>query len=271
MPELPEVEVTRRGISPHIKMQRVAGLVIRQPQLRWPVTDGIEKILGNKTLLDIVRRGKYLLLNFEQGTAFIHLGMSGSIRILDADTEAGKHDHFDILFSNGKILRYNDPRRFGAFLWAGKAPYEHKLLKNLGVEPLQDEFDADYLYQASKNRKIAIKQLIMNANLVVGVGNIYANEALFLAGIHPERAANRISYKRYARLVSTIKQVLGAAITQGGTTLKDFSQTDGKPGYFSQSLYVYGRGGKQCTHCGKVLVEIRQNQRSTVFCKTCQS
>lgn len=271
MPELPEVETTRQGILPHIKDQTVTSVQIRQYSLRWPITENMVQLISGKKLNNVNRRGKYLLLEFDHGSAFIHLGMSGSIRILGSDTVADKHDHFDICFSNGKLLRYNDPRRFGAFLWAGEIPLQHKLLAKLGVEPLGNEFDANTLFKASRKRKIAIKQFIMDSHVVVGVGNIYANEALFQAGINPSRQACRISLKRYQTLVDVIKNVLCKAIEQGGTTLKDFNQVDGKPGYFTQSLNVYGRAGQECMQCAGRLVEIRQSGRSTVFCKHCQT
>ncbi|MCP3674941.1 MAG: bifunctional DNA-formamidopyrimidine glycosylase/DNA-(apurinic or apyrimidinic site) lyase [Gammaproteobacteria bacterium] len=271
MPELPEVETTRQGILPHIKDQTVTVVQIRQSKLRWPITENMVQLISGKKLNNVGRRGKYLILEFDHGSAFIHLGMSGSIRILGVDAVVDKHDHFDICFSNGKLLRYNDPRRFGAFLWAGEIPFEHKLLAKLGVEPLGNEFDADMLFKASRNRKVAIKQFIMNSHIVVGIGNIYANEALFQAGIHPSRQACRISLKRYQRLVDVIKKVLNEAIEQGGTTLKDFNQVDGKPGYFAQSLNVYGRAGQACLQCTRRLAEIRQSGRTTVFCMHCQT
>ena len=257
MPELPEVETTLRGITPHICEQKVTEVTIRQYKLRWAIPENMQQLLVGEILNKITRRGKYLLLEFDKGTAMIHLGMSGSMRIYNTATEAGKHDHFDIEFNNGKTLRYNDPRRFGAFLWAGTEPYKHKLLSSLGVEPLGIDFDVDYIFKASRVRNIAIKKFIMDAKLVVGVGNIYANEALHLAGIHPNRSANQISKIRYQRLVLTIKDVLEKAIKQGGTTLNDFSQVDGKPGYFAQSLNVYGRSGQACYKCASVLKEIR--------------
>ena len=270
MPELPEVETTCRGIAPHLEGKKVKSLTIRQFNLRWPIPSNMEELMKSHRLVKVYRRGKYILLTFNHGTAMIHLGMSGSMRVLDANIAVAKHDHFDIKFSNGKILRYNDPRRFGSFLWAGENPLQHKLLASLGVEPLESDFHADYIYKASRNRKIAIKQFIMDSHLVVGVGNIYANEALFQAGIRPSRAANQVSLKRYQRLVDIIKVVLDKAIKQGGTTLKDFSQIDGKPGYFAQELQVYGRAGERCLQCDEVLVEIRQCGRSSVFCKKCQ-
>lgn len=271
MPELPEVETTRRGIMPHILQHKVVKVIIRQYSLRWPIRKDMAQLLINGMLKDVHRRGKYLLLEFDCGTALIHLGMSGSIRILESNSQLKKHDHFDIHFSNGKILRYNDPRRFGAFIWAGDQPYQHDLLVNLGVEPLENDFDAAYLFSRSRTRKVAVKSFIMNAQVVVGVGNIYANETLFLAGISPIRAANKISFQRYQLLVSAIKKILSNAIKQGGTTLKDFNQVDGKPGYFAQSLQVYGRAGQKCLNCDSILQEIRQTGRATVFCKQCQS
>ena len=271
MPELPEVETTRQGIYPHIHQQKVMNVILRRRDLRWPIPENMPQLIEGNLLLDIKRRGKYLLMEFESGTALLHLGMSGSISILESDITPGKHDHVDLGFSNGKLLRFNDPRRFGAFLWAGKDPLNHKLLVNLGYEPFDQAFNAQYIYQVGKKKKIAVKQFIMDSKLVVGVGNIYANESLYLAGIHPARAANRISLKRYERLVSTIKMVLAKAIEQGGTTLKDFTQVDGRPGYFSQALHVYGKAGHPCTKCKTLLSEIRQSGRSSVFCKNCQS
>jgi len=271
MPELPEVETTRRGIYPHICQQKVTNVKINRSDLRWPVPEDMPQLILDSVLQDVERRGKYLLLKFESGTALIHLGMSGSIRILEQQAPARKHDHFEIHFANDRILRFNDPRRFGAFLWAGREPCQHKLLVSLGVEPLDESFNAEYIFQVSRKRKIAVKQFIMDAKVVVGVGNIYANEALFLAGIHPQRSANRISYRRYQLLVSTIKEVLEKAIEQGGTTLKDYIGADGNPGYFEQCLNVYGRGGQHCLQCNDLLSEIRQSGRTTVYCKNCQS
>jgi len=271
MPELPEVETTRRGIYPHIQLQKVASVIIRRRDLRWPIPENISQLIEGKLLLDINRRGKYLLMEFESGTALLHLGMSGSISILNSEIPPGKHDHFELYFANNKIMRFNDPRRFGCFIWAGKEPLAHKLLVNLGVEPLDQGFNAEYIYQAGKKKKISIKQLVMDSKLLVGVGNIYANESLFLAGIHPARAANRISLKRYERLVSNIKKVLTKAIEQGGTTLQDFTQVNGRPGYFSQALRVYGKAGQPCSNCNTLLSEIRQSGRSSVFCNNCQS
>lgn len=271
MPELPEVETSRRGIQPHIEGQRLTCIEIRNPNLRWPVDIPQMESLVGQSLLNVGRRAKYLKLAFESGTALLHLGMSGSLRVVTAETDVTKHDHVDFTFDNGTILRFNDPRRFGALVWAGQEPEQHTLLASLGPEPFAEEFNTDYCYKLSRNKKTSIKQFIMDGRVVVGVGNIYANESLFMAGIHPARAAGRISRKRYERLVSAIKTVIGEAINQGGTTLQDFTQPDGKPGYFKQSLSVYGLAGEPCTKCEQILKEIRQNNRSTVFCSHCQT
>jgi len=268
MPELPEVETSRRGIMPHLLEQQITRIEVRQPQLRWPVPDKVQTLVG-ETITDITRRSKYLLLNTGKGSLILHLGMSGSLRVLPHSTRPEKHDHIDICLANGKLLRLNDPRRFGACLFC--APGEpHALLASLGPEPLSDTFSADYLYQQSRKRRVAIKSFIMDSKVVVGVGNIYANEALFMAGIDPRKPAMQLSRPKADRLVECIKQVLAKAIEQGGTTLKDFTQADGKPGYFAQQLNVYGRGGKSCPVCKQLLAEVRIGQRSTVFCRSCQ-
>ncbi len=271
MPELPEVETTRRGIEPHILHNLVSDVIIRQKQLRWPIPAAIKSGLTGQGINQVTRRGKYLLLHTDKGTAIIHLGMSGSLRIVDTQTAARKHDHVDIVFTNGKILRLHDPRRFGALLWTKKNPQQHELLKNLGPEPLDDVFSADYLYAMSRSRKSAIKTFIMNSHIVVGVGNIYANEALFLAGISPRRRADKITRPRYEKLVAAIKQVLAAAIKQGGTTLRDFVREDGQPGYFQQTLNVYGKAGGPCPHCGASIKQFKQQQRSSYYCTQCQT
>lgn len=270
MPELPEVETTRCGIAPHVVGQRVVGVLVRQPKLRWPVPAALRQLLVGQEVSQLSRRAKYLLFQMPGGTMMIHLGMSGSLRIVPADTPADLHDHADIHLENGTMLRYTDPRRFGAILWLEGAPLEHELLKNLGPEPLSDAFSAGHLYSLAGQRKVPVKSFIMDGHVVVGVGNIYANEALFRAGIHPKRAVGRISLARYQRLTGEIKQTLSEAIASGGTTLKDFVGGDGKPGYFKQELKVYGRGGLPCVECGEVLKEIRLGQRSTVFCSNCQ-
>ena len=271
MPELPEVETTRRGISPHARGETITDIVVRDGRLRWPVPSELNRILPGATIEEIQRRGKYLLFRTDAGTLIGHLGMSGSLRVVSPEDEPGKHDHVDILLGNGSILRYNDPRRFGCLLWTLADPLEHTLLASLGPEPLQPEFSADYLFTLSRGRKAAVKTFIMDSHVVVGVGNIYANEALFLAGIRPGRAAGRVSRPRYERLVECIKQVLAAAVQQGGTTLRDFVGGDGKPGYFRQQLNVYDHAGEPCPVCGLELSESRLGQRSTVYCRNCQS
>jgi formamidopyrimidine-DNA glycosylase len=272
MPELPEVETTRRGIEPHVLDTTIADVVVRQRQLRWPVTRGIKKIVTGKTIVQVSRRGKYLLFQFSDdgGYMMIHLGMSGSLRLLPHNASPRKHDHVDIVFASGQLLRFHDPRRFGALLYFKHAPEEHPLLSHLGPEPLEDGFDGEYLFRQSRNRKVSIKQFIMDSKVVVGVGNIYANEALFLAGIRPGIRASSLSRSRCHQLVATIRQVLSAAVDLGGTTLRDFTSADGEPGYFAQSLNVYGRGSEDCRVCGASLKEIRQGQRSTVYCPMCQ-
>lgn len=270
MPELPEVETTLRGISPHICGYPVTGMNIRNPSLRWPVDSKLASLLLNQQLLSIDRRGKYLLLNFGVGTVLWHLGMSGSLRIVKAGEPIKLHDHIDVMFGNGNILRYHDPRRFGAVIWAADTPEQHKLLNHLGPEPLGESFDGDYLYRKSRNTKQAVKTWIMNSQLVVGVGNIYANEALFNARIHPLKAAHKLSRPKCHLLAQEIKRVLAYAIERGGTTLRDFVGGDGQPGYFAQELHVYGRGGQACINCDQPLREKRVGQRSTVYCTRCQ-
>ena len=240
MPELPEVETTLRGTAPHISGKKVTGVVVRQPRLRWPVPPDLDKQLVNASLNQLTRRGKYLLFEFDHGTLIMHLGMSGSLRILPAGATPEKHDHIDILFGR-VMLRFRDPRRFGAVLWTKKDPLLHDLLKNLGPEPLGDQFDGTYLHLQGQSRHCPVKNLIMDGKVVVGVGNIYANEALYMARISPARRSNRISPQRYDQLADAIKLVLGDAIEQGGTTLQDFQQADGNPGYFTQKLHVYNR------------------------------
>ncbi|NIB39552.1 bifunctional DNA-formamidopyrimidine glycosylase/DNA-(apurinic or apyrimidinic site) lyase [Pseudomaricurvus alkylphenolicus] len=270
MPELPEVETTRRGIEPHILGRPVQAVTVRQPSLRWPVPDDLASQLEGRKLQAVLRRGKYLLLGFSTGTLILHLGMSGSLRIVSRREDAGYHDHVDIDFGAKAVLRLNDPRRFGAVLFTEEEPEHHPLIEHLGPEPLSDTFSGDLLYQRSRKRKQAVKTFIMDSKIVVGVGNIYANEALFSAGIRPTSAAGRISKERYRRLASEIKAVLARAIEQGGTTLRDFVGGDGKPGYFQQQLLVYGRTGKPCRECDRPLKEIRLGQRSTVYCSHCQ-
>lgn len=270
MPELPEVETTRCGIEPHVRGHRIARLIVRQPRLRWPVPDDLGALLEGRTIERVERRGKYLLVPFAHGTLLMHLGMSGSLRIIAAGQSVGKHDHVDIELSSGQALRFTDPRRFGAILWHPHDAASHPLLAELGPEPLTAAFDGDHLFARSRGRSAAVKTFLMDSHIVVGVGNIYANEALFSAGIRPDRAAGRISRARYAVLADAIKRVLERSIMQGGTTLRDFVGGDGNPGYFRQQLNVYGRGGQDCLVCNATLDEIRLGQRSTVFCRRCQ-
>jgi formamidopyrimidine-DNA glycosylase len=270
MPELPEVETTRRGIAPHVVHHRITRVVVRHQQLRWPVPAALVKEAKDQRIEACERRGKYLLLRTAKGTIIIHLGMSGSLRLVYANTPAAKHDHVDIVLDSGQALRLTDPRRFGAVLWTRDDPLEHELLRDLGPEPLGKQFDGDYLYHASRGRTVAIKQFIMDSKVVVGVGNIYASEALFLARIHPTRKAGSLSKARFSALAEAIRSVLAAAIQQGGTTLRDFVGGDGKPGYFAQQLNVYGRTGEACTVCGTAIKQITQGQRSTYYCPHCQ-
>lgn len=270
MPELPEVETTCRGIRPHIVDRRIEKVIVRQKKLRWPVPDNLTHYLLEQPITAVSRRGKYLLLTCPNGTIIVHLGMSGSLRIVDKQTEAGKHDHIDFVFDHDKILRFNDPRKFGAVLWAIDPVERHPLLAKLGPEPLSSAFTGQYLHQHALKRKIAVKNFIMNSAIVVGVGNIYASEALFLAGIHPNRKAGQISLKRYQQLTDSIKTVLSQAISMGGTTLKDFVNEQGKPGYFQQSLNVYGRIKQPCPVCKTPIQAIKIGQRSSYFCPHCQ-
>ena len=273
MPELPEVETTRRGIAPYIEGCTIKDVIVRECRLRWPVTDNIQQMLIGQTIRGVTRRAKYLLLQTANGHLLIHLGMSGSLRVLMDDAlnnQHGKHDHVDIVLQGGLRLRYSDPRRFGAILWTEEPPANHKLLKNLGPEPLGSEFTAQRLYQLSQGKKQAVKTFIMDNHVVVGVGNIYASEALFKAEIRPDRTSGRISQVRYERLTKAIKETLAKAIEQGGTTLRDFVGGDGKPGYFKQELAVYGRAGQPCLICGKMIRELKLGGRSSCFCDHCQ-
>lgn len=270
MPELPEVETTCRGIAPHITGKRVKQVVIRQPRLRWPIPADLAQQLNGRKLLKVSRRGKYLLLSFHHGTLIIHLGMSGSLRILNPQSAVQKHDHFDLQVSGGKLLRLRDPRRFGAVLWTDQPPSQHPLIAHLGPEPLQESFNTAYLHEQGQRRRLAIKQLIMDSKIVVGVGNIYASESLFKSAIHPTRPSNRISESRYSKLVEAIKQTLTSAIAQGGTTLRDFQQEDGNPGYFAQQLQVYGKTDQACPACGSPIRQKTIGQRSTFYCPKCQ-
>lgn len=270
MPELPEVETTRRGIEPHIANGIITDVIIREHRLRWPIAKNLRDILFGQTILTVQRRGKYLLLNTVKGGLIIHLGMSGNLRILFNPPDNLKHDHIDIIFNHKICLRFNDPRRFGCVLWVEGEPLQHTLLKDLGPEPLTKQFTAQHLYGLSRAKKQAIKDFIMDSHVVVGVGNIYANEALFLAGIRPQISAGKVSLPRYEKLAKQIKFVLKRSITMGGTTLRDFVNSEGKPGYFKQVLNVYDRAGQPCRVCGSLLKLIKSFQRQTVYCPECQ-
>ena len=269
MPELPEVETTRRGVEPHCVGRVVTGVLVREARLRWPVPERLPELLTGQTIDAVERRAKYLIFRTQLGSLLVHLGMSGSLRVVNPADPPSRHDHIDVLLGNGICLRYHDPRRFGCFLWMASDGI-HPLLDHLGPEPLSLEFDGRVLYQRSRGRRSPVKNFIMDGKVVVGVGNIYANEALFLSGIRPDRAAGRVSMVRYQRLAENIKQVLTSAINQGGTTLRDFVGGDGRPGYFAQRLLVYGRGGQPCKRCGALLRDTRLGQRSSVYCLTCQ-
>lgn len=270
MPELPEVETTRRGIEPHIVGRRVTAVRVRQRRLRLPVPRRLDAELVGQSITDVRRRGKYLLLGTSAGTAIVHLGMSGSLRIAPAARPADAHDHIDIVLEGGRCLRLRDPRRFGLMLWTRRDPLIHPLLSSLGPEPLVPAFTGDYLFETARGRRAPIKHFLMDSHVVVGVGNIYANEALLRAGVHPLRAAGRISLARYQSLAGSIRQVLTEAIEQGGTTLRDFYHGEGEPGYFRMRLAAYGRGGEPCSRCGTPIRHIRQGQRSTFYCVQCQ-
>ena len=269
MPELPEVETTRRGIAPHLEGQRVSRVLVRERRLRWPIPEDLDVRLSGQRIEAVERRAKYLLIKAESGTLIGHLGMSGNLRLVPVGTPAAKHEHVDIELESGLALRYTDPRRFGALLWSDD-PLNHELLLKLGPEPLTDLFDGERLYQLSRGRSMAVKPFIMDNAVVVGVGNIYATEALFAAGIDPRRAAGSISRARYMALALEIKRILAHAIERGGTTLRDFIGGDGQPGYFQQELFAYGRGGQFCKVCGSTLREVKLGQRASVYCPRCQ-
>jgi len=269
MPELPEVETSKRGIAPWIEDQDVSNVVVRQQNLRWPVAAEIERLLPGQRIRSLSRRAKYLLIGTDAGTAMLHLGMSGSLRVIDIGTPAGVHDHVDIELASGKALRFRDPRRFGSLLWA-EEPHEHPLLRNLGPEPLDDAFNGEYLRKTARGRRVSIKQFLMNGSVVVGVGNIYASESLFVAAIHPKRQAGRISLIRMESLADAVKMVLSNAIDAGGTTLRDYYDGDGEPGHFQQQLEVYGRDDEPCLRCQRLISAVVQGQRRTYYCKNCQ-
>lgn len=270
MPELPEVETTRRGITPHLIDQTIARVVVREARLRWPVSCEVQHTLPGQSIQTISRRGKYLVFGVGSGHLIVHLGMSGSLRMLPSETPPGRHDHIDLVLANARCLRLRDPRRFAAFLWSPTPPLMHPLLAGLGPEPWDSGFNGAYLYTRARGRRQAIKSFIMDSRTVVGVGNIYANEALFEAGILPARTAGRIAYRRYERLARAIRGVLERAIEAGGTTLRDFVDSDGRPGYFAQRLQVYDRAGEACPRCGGMLRRQRIGQRSSYYCYPCQ-
>jgi formamidopyrimidine-DNA glycosylase len=270
MPELPEVETTRKGIAPYVVGEVIKDVIIRERQLRWPIPVALKRSLKNQLIRKLRRRAKYLLFYTEKGCMILHLGMSGNLRILNSNTPHEKHDHVDIVFESGRLLRFHDPRKFGSILWTKDDPLDHKLISHLGPEPLNDEFNTEYLYAHSRKRTKTIKTFIMDSHIVVGVGNIYASEALFRAGIRPTHKAGSVSKARYEKLVLEIKNVLAEAIEKGGTTLRDFINSDGKPGYFAQELQVYNREGEPCKKCNRKIKMIRLGQRSTYYCSSCQ-
>jgi len=270
MPELPEVETTRRGVEPHVVGRRIVALDVHEPRLRWRVPEDLPARLAGQAVRGAGRRAKYLLLELSGGTLLLHLGMSGSLRVLPAHSPRQPHDHLDLVLDSGLALRFNDPRRFGSLHYTTGDPQAHPLLAGLAPEPFAREFDADYLWRITRRRRVAIKQLIMNSRLVVGVGNIYANEALYRARIRPRRTARSLTLKQARRLVRAIRTVLALAIRVGGTTLRDYVGVDGAPGYFRQRLYVYERAGKPCRNCGTRIRAVTQGQRSTYYCPHCQ-
>lgn len=270
MPELPEVETVRRGLEPLLTGRTVTGVVTRTSQLRWPIDPKLDACLAGQRIEGLSRRAKYLLLKFINGTLLLHLGMSGVLRVLPSSQPAERHDHFDLLLDDGQCLRLHDPRRFGAVLWAGSEPLTHPLLRDLGPEPLSPEINGAYLFSRSRGRQLAVKSFIMDQKIVVGVGNIYASEALFRAGIDPLRPAGDLGSKLYLRLAEAIKSVLTEAIAQGGTTLRDFSDAHGRPGYFAQNLRVYGREDQPCVNCGTPIRCRRIGGRSSSYCPKCQ-
>jgi formamidopyrimidine-DNA glycosylase len=270
MPELPEVETTRRGLEPHLTGKTIVQLIVRDRRLRWPVAGNLAKLLGGARIESVSRRGKYLLLECGQGWLIVHLGMSGSLRLLPAGTPAGRHDHLDLLLSDGQVVRLTDPRRFGAVLWAGADPTHHPLLARLAPEPLGPEFNAHWLHARLAGRSAPVKALLMTGHIVAGVGNIYANEALFRARIHPRTPGRRVSLGRCARLAQAIRDTLDAAIAAGGSSLRDFVGSDGQPGYFQQQYLVYDRAGEPCRTCGAPIRSIRLGQRATYYCPRCQ-
>jgi formamidopyrimidine-DNA glycosylase len=270
VPELPEVETTKRGIAPALLGHRVTAVHVRERRLRWPIPKDFESAVQGERIKSVERRAKYILIGFEHGTLILHLGMSGSLRLVAPGTAHKKHDHWDLTLDSGWVLRFHDPRRFGSLHWTGEDPAAHPLLKKLAPEPLSDAFDAEYLFKKTRKRSLAIKLLLMNSQIVVGVGNIYASEALFRARISPRRAARRITQAEAVRLVRAIKTVLAAAVKIGGTTLRDYVNAEGSPGYFKQKLFVYERAALPCRVCKTPIKHFTQGQRSTYWCAVCQ-
>jgi formamidopyrimidine-DNA glycosylase len=270
MPELPEVETTRRGLVPHVVGQRIRGVVVRDRRLRWPVPRNLAAKLRGEEVLAIRRRGKYLLFDCRRGHLLVHLGMSGRISMVASDAPARTHDHVDVRLDGGRVMRFTDPRRFGAMLWLASPAEGHVLLRGLGLEPFEPAFTGEALRRLAKGRSVAVKQFLMNGRIVVGVGNIYASEALFEARVHPGRSAGSISAKRWELVAAAVRGTLERAIAAGGTTLRDFAAADGRPGYFQHEFAVYGREGEPCKRCGGRIRAMRQGQRSTFFCPRCQ-
>lgn len=270
MPELPEVETTRRGLAPHVTGRRIVALTLHEPRLRWRVPDDLPARVAGQRITGSGRRAKYLLIGLEAGTLIVHLGMSGSLRVLPADTPRRAHDHYDLLLDSGNVVRFNDPRRFGSLHYTSGEPDRHPLLARLAPEPLGPQFDPEYLWRITRRRRTAIKQVLMNSRLVVGVGNIYASESLFRSRIRPRRRAQSLSREEAKRLVRAVRAVLSLAIKVGGTTLRDYVGADGEPGYFRQKLYVYERAGKACRVCGSPVRQLTQQGRSTYYCASCQ-
>lgn len=270
MPELPEVETTRRGLEPHVVGRRIRDVVVRNGALRWPVTRGLTRRLRGEAVLGIRRRGKYLLFDTGKGHLLVHLGMSGRLTMVAEGTPARKHDHVDVRFEGAKSMRLTDPRRFGAVLWLPEPAEKHALLKGLGLEPFDAAFTGEALHRLARGRKVAVKNFLMNSRIVTGVGNIYASEALFRARVNPLTAAGKISLARWTRIAEAIRTTLARAVEKGGTTLRDFASADGAPGYFLAECAVYGREGKPCPRCRTPIRAIRQGQRSTFYCPSCQ-
>jgi formamidopyrimidine-DNA glycosylase len=270
MPELPEVETTRRGLAPHVVGRRIVALTVHEPRLRWRVPDDLPARLAGQRIIGTGRRAKYLLIGLESGTLIVHLGMSGTLRVLPADSPGIAHDHYDLLLDSGNTLRFNDPRRFGSLHYTTGDPHRHPLLAHLAPEPFDPQFDADYLWRITRRRRASIKQVLMNSRLVVGVGNIYASESLFRSRIRPRRRAQSLSREETKRLAKAVRAVLSMAIKVGGTTLRDYVGADGEPGYFRQKLYVYERAGKACRVCGTIVRQLTQQGRSTYYCSSCQ-